>query len=393
MLEVEVYDNFNKNTLLFRHSGFTQQKPLPKPKAVGVALDYEFYVTGHDYTSSATLSCPVKAGDMVHVKTNEKRKELHNIPNETPYIQILYLVTAVDDNNKATLQNYFYAMLENRQIPTTMYYNQWADYLTFLTWNINDSVTNYITHNVFYPKALTDLPNTDRVMPKYGFKAESIDLVEVMKKLQDSFKFQMMASVDWITYPFDETIDGVLYPAGIPRAVVSLDAGFNVYDVIETRIDSTQNVLSEDVVYIQRSNYNRVICYYKPEDPNNPGQPIENSNYIQPPLIYTITEDGQVVEPYIYDSPVHGLDLPSQVFTKTVFYDIKPTLAQVKTEINGDTTLKKFTFDMNRLQPLTINDPVKLWYDGISYNGHICDMAFTPSGTRLVFLESSDVVE
>lgn len=396
MLEVEVYDNFNKNILLYRKKNAgTFSKPLPKPKAIGVALDYEFYVSGHDYTSSATLSCPVKAGDMVHVKTNEKRKEPHHFDgfNGSQYIEILYLVTAVDENNKATLQNYFYAMLENRQIPTSIYYNVWADYLNFMIWSIDDSDTNYIFHHIFYPQALLDLPDNKRPLPKYGFKAESIDLTDVCRKLQNSFKFQITTSIDWIAYSYDDTVDGVFYPAGIPIPFVGLDLGFSVGEPIETRIDATQNVISEDVIYIERSNYNRAICYYKPEDPNNPGQPKEDSDYITTPLIYTLTEDGTVVEPYSYESPVHGLDLPAQVFTKTVFYDIKPTLAQVKTEINGDTTLKKFTFDSNKLQHLTINDPIKLWYDGKTYDGHICDMVFTSQGVRLVFLESSSVVE
>lgn len=395
MIEVEVYDNFNKNILLYRKSNTTFSKPLPRPKAIGVAIDYEFYVSGHDYTSTAVLSCSVQAGDMVQIKTNQKRREPRDFGGTklSEYIEILYLVTAVDENNKATLQNYFYAMLENRQIPTSIYYNVWADYLNFMIWNIDDRDTNYIFHNIFYSKAFLDLPDNKRPLPKYGFKSESIDLTDVCRKLQNSFKFQVTASIDWITYTYDNTIDGVFYPAGIPIPFVGLDLGFSVGEPIETRIDATQNVINEDVIYIDRSNYNRVICYYKPEDPNNPGQPKEDSDYITTPLIYTLREDGTVIDPYTYNSPVHGLDLPSQVFTKTVFYDIKPTLAQVKTEINGDTILKKFTFDSNKLQPLTVNDPVKLWYAGKSYDGHICDMVLTENGVRLVFLESSSVVE
>lgn len=395
MLEVEVYDNFNINTLLYRKSDLTLSKPLPKPKATGVAMDYEFFVTGHDYTSSAVLSCPIKAGDMVHVKTNERRREPHDYGGSqlSPYIEILYLVTSVDDNNKVTLQNYFKSMIDNRQVPTSLYYNKWADYLTFVIWCISDNMTNYLAHNFFYPQALLDLPNNNRPLPKYGFKAESIDLIEVFKKLQDSFKFQFMTSIDWITYSWDNVYDGITYPAGIPIPFVGLDLGFNVAESIKTRIDESQNIVSEDVVYIERSNYNRLVAYFKPEDPNNAGQPVENSDYIQPPKVYTLTENGNVVEPYSYASPVHGLDLPSQVFTKTVFYDIHPTLAQVKTEINGDTILKKFTFDAPKIQFLTVNDPITLWYGGSSYDGHICDMVLTENGTRLVFLESSSVVE
>lgn len=396
MLEIEVYDNFNRNQSVEIDNNFINIAPNKKPKAIGVILDYELFVTGHDYTSSGTVSCPVEVGDMILVKTPTRRKEPIQDGNYSgsPFINILYLVTAVETGNKVTLQNFFWAMIENLQVPQSAYFkgSQAQDYLSFILWSLDITRTNYVARNWFYNRGLVDSPSANLPLPRYGFKAESIDLTEVFKKLQDSFQYMYRVDLNWQYAETRQDWNSVSYYHEWYNNT-GIEVGINISNYIETRVDESLNIVSEDVVYIERSNYNRVTAYYKPTDPDDPTQPVQDSDYILPPLNYTILEDGTIVDTTNYVSPVAGLDMPSQVFGKTVFFDIKPTEAQIRAEISGDTTLKKFTFDLDEKLPLELNDRVNLWYGGKNYYGYICDMVYTENSIRLVFLESTNVIE
>lgn len=111
MLEANVYDNFNPNYYNISDfkmpNGKKEKRGLPIPKARCQVIDYELWETGYLYTSSATLTVSVEVGDIVQVLFPEivpieealgKRKKLN--------LDMVYLVTDVDESNKATLKNY-----------------------------------------------------------------------------------------------------------------------------------------------------------------------------------------------------------------------------------------------------------------------------------------------
>ena len=110
MLEFNLYGNFNPN----KASDFTV-------KARGVAMNYELWQTGYKYTSTATLSIKAEIGDIVEVLLDDS----YTLATATTTVEkfdlnLLYIVTDIDDSNKATLKNYFWAMLDGVEVPTNI---------------------------------------------------------------------------------------------------------------------------------------------------------------------------------------------------------------------------------------------------------------------------------
>ena len=110
MLEFNLYGNFNPNM----PSDFIV-------KARGVAMNYELWQTGYKYTSTATLSIKAEIGDIVEVLLDDSYTLATAINTVEKFdLNLLYVVIDVDDSNKATLKNYFWAMIDGVEVPTSI---------------------------------------------------------------------------------------------------------------------------------------------------------------------------------------------------------------------------------------------------------------------------------
>ena len=111
MLEFNLYDNFNPNL----------KNPNKFVKARGVAMNYELWQTGYKYTSTATLSIKAEIGDVVEILIDDSYMLATNeIKTEKFELNLLYIITDIDDSNKATLKNYFWAMIDGVEVPTSI---------------------------------------------------------------------------------------------------------------------------------------------------------------------------------------------------------------------------------------------------------------------------------
>ena len=108
MLEFNLYSNFNPN----KASDFTV-------KARGVAMNYELWQTGYKYTSTATLSISAEVGDVVEILIDDNYSLAINSSKVENYnLNLLYVVTDINSDNKATFKNSFCAMIDGVQVPT-----------------------------------------------------------------------------------------------------------------------------------------------------------------------------------------------------------------------------------------------------------------------------------
>lgn len=369
LLEANIFDNFNPNVLNildFELPGGAGKvsRPIPKPKALAQVLDYELWETGYSYTSSALLSTTVEVGDVVQIKTIE------DVPlatasdkTERAPLSYVYLVTNVDDNNYATLKNYFWAMLEGVDIPTNFLNSTNGAVLTRIT----DVTRVALMHHglIYNPAVFTGIT-------KFNRKSETTDAISVAKDIFSAVRYQPTALIRTATY----NINGELSQ---PRDTIEINFTSRTWTRknITLRIDEALNPAMEIETVIERSNYNFAIVYWKAN---------QDDKYSTTPDIYTIDDNGNVVDMKTYSGD--GYNLPEQKIIKTLFYDEgKPTTAQIKAEITGDTIVHKIYFNQDSKLPLYTNDLVTLWYNGVSYSGHIADHVKTPLTDRLLFVE------
>ncbi|WP_054639832.1 hypothetical protein [Lactococcus fujiensis] len=125
MLEYNLFENFNPNVLNQNSyviaGGNFVKPPTPLPIARGVVMGYELWATGYEYTSTATLSGEAEVGNIIQVLTNDTYSmAISSSSNITFDINYLYLITDIDDSNKATLKNYFWACIDGLEIPTSL---------------------------------------------------------------------------------------------------------------------------------------------------------------------------------------------------------------------------------------------------------------------------------
>lgn len=369
LLEANIYDNFNPNVLNildFELPGGAGKvtRPIPKPKALAQALDYELWETGYSYTSSALFSTTVDVGDIVQVKTTE------DIPlattadkTEIAPLSHVYLVTEVDENNRATLKNYFWAMIEGVDIPTVTLNAPNSTILVLLT---EVEKTALMHHGLIFNRDLFSQPS------KFNRKTESTDAISVAKDIFSSVRYQPTALIRVATYNINSELSQ-------PRDTIEINLSSRTWTRknITLRIDEALNPAIETETVIERSNYNFAIVYWKDN---------QDDKYPAQPDLYTIDDNGNVVDMRNYTGD--GYNLPEQKLIKTLFYDEgKPTTAQIKAEISGDTIIHKIYFNQDPKLPLYTNDLVTLWYNGISYTGHIADHVITPLTNRLLFVE------
>lgn len=369
MLEANVYDNFNPNYYNLAFSmpnGKRETRGLPTPKARCQVINYELWETGYLYTSSATLTVSVEVGDIVQIlfpevvpieKALGKEKKLN--------LDMVYLVTDVDESNKATLKNYFWAMIENLDVPNA------------ITKTTNFAIINYLID-----------PNKNNLM-SYGYffnssifagkatinrKAETSSAHDVAKRIFSKVQFQPTTTIQHSSSVED------------PRTLLFINFASRKWDRsrITTRVDIKQNVTMDTETIVERSAYNFAVVFVKNK---------ETDDYTGPPKMYTVKNNGDVIDYSTYHGD--GTDLPEMRISKTLFYDRDdsgnpPDISTIKAEISPSTIVTRLFFDQNELLPLYVNDLVDIWYEGKLYSGYIADRVKTDFNDRLIFVESGD---
>lgn len=372
MLEANVYDNFNPN--YYNISDFTlpngkkDKRGLPIPKARCQVINYELWETGYLYTSSATLTVSVEVGDIVQILFPEvvpieealgKKKKLN--------LDMVYLVTDVDESNKATLKNYFWAMIESLDVPNAI----------TKTKTTNSAIIDYLID-----------PNKDELM-SYGYffnssifagkatinrKAETSSATDVAKRIFSKVQFQPTTTIQHASSETD------------PRNLLFVNFASRNWNRnrITTRVDIKQSVAMDTETIVERSAYNFAIVFVKNK---------ATDDYTDPPKMYTVKNNGDVIDYSTYGGD--GTDLPEVRTAKTLFYDRDdhgnpPDISTIKAEISPSTIVTRLIFNQNELLPLYVNDLVDIWYEGKLYSGYIADRVKTEFSDRLIFVESGD---
>lgn len=370
MLEVNIYDNFNPNELnildfpLPDGSGFVA-RPIPKPKARTQVLDYELWQTGYKYTSSATFASEIEVGDIVEVLTieNVPMATTPDITEDYP-LSLIYLVTDVDENNKATLKNYFWAMIEGNEIPTKMLNTTTGAILIRM---IDPNMNQLMTYGFMYNSELF------KQGINYNRKSDTTDVTGVAKDMFSIVKFQPFPTIRRVEYDPDGEVL-------VPRDTIEMNMTSRTWtrSTIETRIDEALNPSVEYETVVTRSNYNYIVVYVKTTP--------DGDTYGTTPQLYTIDDSGNLVNVRNYKGD--GYDLPEQRIMKTLFYDEQPTNAQLKFEVSPDTVIANLFFNQDPKRELYVNDLARIYYNGRKYEGYIADRVFTPANDRLLFVEA-----
>ena len=372
MLEANVYDNFNPN--YYNISDFTlpngkkDKRGLPIPKARCQVINYELWETGYLYTSSATLTVSVEVGDIVQILFPEvvpieealgKKKKLN--------LDMVYLVTDVDESNKATLKNYFWAMIQSLDVPSAITKTKTTnsaiiDYLIDPNKNDLMSYGYFFNSSVFAGKATINR------------KAETSSAHDVAKRIFSKVQFQPTTTIQHASSETD------------PRNLLFINFASRNWNRkrITTRVDVKQNVTMDTETIVERSAYNFAVVFIKNK---------ATGDYTDAPKMYTAKNNGDVVDYSTYHG--NGTDLPEVRTAKTLFYDRDdhgnpPDISTIKAEISPSTIVTRLIFNQNELLPLYVNDLVDIWYEGKLYSGYIADRVKTEFNDRLIFVESGD---
>ena len=370
MLEANVYDNFYPN--YYNISDFTlpngkkDKRGLPIPKARCQVINYELWETGYLYTSSATLTVSVEVGDIVQILFPEvvpieealgKNKKLN--------LDMVYLVTDVDESNKATLKSYFWAMIQSLDVPSAITKTKTTnsaiiDYLIDPNKNDLMSYGYFFNSSIFAGKATINR------------KAETSSATDVAKRIFSKVQFQPTTTIQHASSETD------------PRNLLFINFASRNWNRkrITTRVDVKQNVAMDTETIVERSAHNFAVVFIKDK---------ATGDYTDAPKMYTAKNNGDVVDYITYHGD--GTDLPEIRTPKTLFYDSDdhgnpPDISTIKAEISPSTIVTRLIFNQNELLPLYVNDLVDIWYEGKLYSGYIADRVKTEFNDRLIFVES-----
>lgn len=370
MLEANVYDNFNPNYYNISDfnlpNGKKEKRGLPIPKARCQVINYELWETGYLYTSSATLTVSVEVGDIVQILFPEvvpieealgKKRNLN--------LDIVYLVTSVDESNKATLKNYFRAMIESLDVPNAITKTTNFAIIDYL---IDPRKNNLMSYGYFFNSTIFEGKAT------INRKAETSSAHDVAKRIFSKVQFQPTTTIQHASSETD------------PRNLLFINFASRSWNRnrITTRVDIKQNVTMDTEIITERSAYNFAVVFVKNK---------ATDDYTDPPKMYTAKNNGDVIDYSTYGGD--GTDLPEVRAAKTLFYDRDehgnpPDISTIKAEISPSTIVTRLIFNQNELLPLYVNDLVDIWYDGKLYSGYIADRVKTEFNDRLIFVESGD---
>jgi hypothetical protein len=375
MLEANVYDNFNPNYYNISDfsmpNGKKEKRGLPIPKARCQVINYELWETGYLYTSSATLTVSVEVGDIVQIlfpevvpieETLGKKRNLN--------LDMVYLVTSVDEGNKATLKNYFWAMIESLDVPNAITKTTNSAIIDYL---IDPNKNNLMSYGYFFNSSIFAGKAT------INRKAETSSATDVAKRIFSKVQFQPTTTIQHASFGADPNLTD-------PRTLLFINFASRNWNRkrIMTRVDIKQSVAVETETIVERSAYNFAVVFVK------------NSNaddYTEPPKMYTAKNNGDIIDYSTYNGD--GTDLPEVRTAKTLFYDRDdhgnpPNMSTIKAEISPSTIVTRLIFNQNELLPLYVNDLVDVWYEGKLYSGYIADRLKTEFSDRLIFVESGD---
>ena len=370
MLEANVYDNFNPN--YYNISDFTLpngkkgKRGLPIPKARCQVINYELWETGYLYTSSATLTVSVEVGDIVQILFPEvvpieemlgKKRNLN--------LDMVYLVTSVDESNKVTLKNYFWAMIESLDVPNAITKTTNSAIIDYL---IDPNKNNLMSYGYFFNSSIFAGKAT------INRKAETSSAHDVAKRIFSKVQFQPTTTIQHASSEID------------PRNLLFINFASRSWNRnrITTRVDIKQSVAIDTETIVERSAYNFAVVFVKS---------LNTDDYKDPPKMYTAKNNGDVIDYSTYGGD--GTDLPDVRTAKTLFYDRDdhgnpPNMSTIKAEISPSTIVTRLIFNQNELLPLYVNDLVDIWYEGKLYSGYIADRVKTEFNDRLIFVESGD---
>ena len=370
MLEANIYDNFNPNYYNISDfnlpNGKKEKRGLPIPKARCQVINYELWETGYLYTSSATLTVSVEVGDIVQIlfpevvpieETLGKKRNLN--------LDVVYLVTSVDESNKVTLKNYFRAMIESLDVPNAITKTTNSAIIDYL---IDPNKNNLMSYGYFFNSTIFAGKAT------INRKAETSSAHDVAKRIFSKVQFQPTTTIQHASSETD------------PRNLLFINFASRNWNRnrITTRIDFKQNVSMDTETIVERSAYNFAVVFVKSSNADD---------YVDPPKMYTAKNNGDVIDYSTYHGD--GTDLPEVRVAKTLFYDRDdhgnpPDMSTIKAEISPSTIVTRLIFNQNELLPLYVNDLVDIWYDGKLYSGYIADRVKTEFNDRLIFVESGD---
>ena len=372
MLEANVYDNFNPN--YYNISDFTlpngkkDKRGLPIPKARCQVINYELWETGYLYTSSATLTVSVEVGDIVQILFPEvtpieedlgKKKKLN--------LDMVYLVTDVDESNKATLKNYFWGMIQSLDVPSAITKTKTTN-SAIIDYLIDPNKNNLMSYGYFFNSSIFAGKAT------INRKAETSSAHDVAKRIFSKVQFQPTTTIQHDSSETD------------PRNLLFINFASRSWNRnrITTRVDIKQSVSMDTETIVERSAYNFAVVFVKSSNADD---------YVDPPKMYTAKNNGDVIDYSTYHGD--GTDLPDVRTAKTLFYDRDdhgnpPDISTIKAEISPSTIVTRLIFNQYELLPLYVNDLVDIWYDGKLYSGYIADRVKTEFNDRLIFVESGD---
>ena len=370
MLEANVYDNFNPNYYNISDfnlpNGKKEKRGLPIPKARCQVINYELWETGYLYTSSATLTVSVEVGDVVQILFPEvvpieealgQKKKLN--------LDMVYLVTDVDESNKATLKNYFWAMIESLDVPNAITKTTNFAIIDYL---IDPRKNNLMSYGYFFNSSIFAGKAT------INRKAETSSAHDVAKRIFSKVQFQPTTTIQHASSETD------------PRNLLFINFASRSWNRnrITTRIDIKQSVTMDTETIKERSAYNFAVVFVKNK---------ATDDYTDPPKMYTAKNNGDVIDYSTYGGD--GTDLPEVRTAKTLFYDRDehgnpPDISTIKAEVSPSTIVTRLIFNQNELLPLYVNDLVDIWYDGKLYSGYIADRVKTEFNDRLIFVGSGD---
>ena len=370
MLEANVYDNFNPNYYNISDfnlpNGKKEKRGLPIPKARCQVINYELWETGYLYTSSATLTVSVEVGDIVQILFPEV-VPIEEAPGQKKKLNldIVYLVTSVDESNKATLKNYFRAMIESLDVPNAITKTTNFAIIDYL---IDPRKNNLMSYGYFFNSTIFEGKAT------INRKAETSSAHDVAKRIFSKVQFQPTTTIQHASSETD------------PRNLLFINFASRSWNRnrITTRVDIKQNVTMDTEIITERSAYNFAVVFVKNK---------ATDDYTDPPKMYTAKNNGDVIDYSTYGGD--GTDLPEVRAAKTLFYDRDehgnpPDISTIKAEISPSTIVTRLIFNQNELLPLYVNDLVDIWYEGKLYSGYIADRVKTEFNDRLIFVESGD---
>ena len=370
MLEANIYDNFNPNYYNISDfnlpNGKKEKRGLPIPKARCQVINYELWETGYLYTSSATLTVSVEVGDIVQIlfpevvpieETLGKKRNLN--------LDMVYLVTSVDESNKATLKNYFWAMIESLDVPNAITKTTNFAIIDYL---IDPNKNNLMSYGYFFNSSIFAGKAT------INRKAETSSAHDVAKRIFSKVQFQPTTTIQHASSEID------------PRNLLFINFASRNWNRnrITTRVDIKQSVAMDTETIVERSAYNFAVVFVKSSN---------TDDYKDPPKMYTAKNNGDIIDYSTYHGD--GTDLPDVRTAKTLFYDRDdhgnpPNMSTIKAEISPSTIVTRLIFNQNELLPLYVNDLVDIWYEGKLYSGYIADRVKTEFNDRLIFVESGD---